>query len=298
MNSREKGFLLLTSMLGDPQRRPLSAPQLRTLAKRALLLGSSPPDSELCPADLVALGYGKAMAQRIVDLLADVPVLEYYLERGKQLDCVPVTRISAGYPVILRKRLGLESPGCLWAKGDISLLEKPALALVGSRELQEENRRFAETAGYQAARQGYVLVSGNARGADRTAQEACLEAGGRVICVVADALAQHESRERVLYLSEDCFDADFSAQRALSRNRVIHCLGHWTFVAQAGYQKGGSWDGCEKNLRHGWSPVCCFADGSRAALALTDMGAEPVTADSLGDFGRLAAPEKSLFDMV
>ena len=124
MNSREKGFLLLTSMLGDPQRRPLSAPQLRTLAKRALLLGSSPPDSELCPADLVALGYGKTMAQRIVDLLADVPVLEYYLERGKQLDCVPVTRVSADYPVILRKRLGLESPGCLWAKGDISLLEK------------------------------------------------------------------------------------------------------------------------------------------------------------------------------
>ena len=122
MNSREKGFLLLTSMLGDPQRRPLSAPQLRTLAKRALLLGSSPPDSELCPADLVALGYGKTMAQRIVDLLADVPVLEYYLERGKQLDCVPVTRVSADYPVILRKRLGLESPGCLWAKADISLL--------------------------------------------------------------------------------------------------------------------------------------------------------------------------------
>ena len=105
MNSREKGFLLLTSMLGDPQRRPLSAPQLRTLAKRALLLGSSPPDSELCPADLVALGYGKAMAQRIVDLLADVPVLEYYLERGKQLDCVPVTRVSSDYPVILRKRI-------------------------------------------------------------------------------------------------------------------------------------------------------------------------------------------------
>ena len=297
MNPREKGFLLLTSQLGDPQRRPLTAPQLRTLAKRAAALHSAEQDAELRTDDLVALGYGKAMARRIVDLLADTQLLEYYLQQGKKHNCVPVTRVSEGYPLILRKRLGLDSPGCLWAKGDITLLEKAAVALVGSRDLRDENHRFAREVGYQAARQGYVLVSGNARGADRTAQEACLEAGGSVICVVADELCNHSLNERMLYLSEENFDAAFSSQRALSRNRVIHCLGHWTFVAQAGYQKGGSWDGCAKNLRHGWSPVCCFADGSQAALALADMGAEPVTVNALSDFARLAAPEKSLFDM-
>lgn len=298
MNPREKGFLLLTSALGDPHRRPLSVSQLRTLAKRAAQLQPLEPDAELTPEHLTSLGYGKTMAQRIVDLLGDVQLLEYYLELGKKYHCVPVTRVSDAYPLILRKRLGLDSPGCLWAKGDLSLLEKPALALVGSRQLQDENRRFAREVGRQAARQGYVLVSGNARGADRTAQDACLEAGGNVISVVADALSAQENGEGILYLSEDCFDAPFSAQRALSRNRVIHCLGHWTFVAQASFQKGGSWDGCEKNLRHGWSPVCCFADGSQAASTLADMGAEHVTVEALADFSRLAAPEKSLFDMI
>lgn len=298
MNPREKGFLLLTSALGDPQRRPLTAPQLRSLAKRAAHLQPSEPDPELTSEDLIGLGYGKSMAQRIVDLLSDGQLLEYYLEQGKKHHCVPLTRVSVGYPLILRKRLGLDSPGCLWAKGDVSLLERPAVALVGSRELRDENRRFAAEVGRQAALQGYVLVSGNARGADRTAQETCLANGGSVISVVADELSAHETREDILYLSEDCYDAAFSAQRALSRNRVIHCLGHWTFVAQAELQRGGSWDGCEKNLRHGWSPVCCFADGSQAANSLVNMGAEAVTEEELAEFSQLAAPEKSLFDMI
>lgn len=298
MNPREEGFLLLTSALGDAQRRPLTTAQLRELAKRAGMAQTPDEERELDVQDLLSMGYSREMAQRIVSLLGDTQLLERYLHRGARNGCVPITRVSESYPLILRKRLGLDSPGCLWAKGDITLLEKPAVALVGSRDLWEENRRFAMEVGYQAARQGYVLVSGNARGADRTAQEACLDAGGCVISVVADELTGHEPGERMLYLSEDAFDGAFSSQRALSRNRVIHCLGHWTFVAQSAFQKGGSWDGCEKNLRHGWSPVCCFADGSQAADALADMGAELVSVDVLGDFARLSAPEKSLFDMI
>lgn len=298
MNSREKGFLLLTGSLGDPHRRPLTTAQLRELAKRAGVMQLEEANVELKPDDLIRLGYSREMAGRIVSLLEDTSLLEHYLRRGLTQGCVPITRVSANYPLILRKRLGLESPGCLWAKGDISLLERPAVALVGSRDLLERNRRFAEEVGYQAARQGYVLVSGNARGADRAAQEACLRAGGSVISVVADELTGHEPGERTVYLSEEGYDREFSTQRALSRNRVIHCLGHWTFVAQASYRKGGSWDGCEKNLHRGWSPVCCFDDGSAAANALLDMGAEPVGIEMLSDFSVLSAPEKSLFDMI
>ena len=106
--------------------------------------------------------------------------------------------------------------------------------MVGSRELGEENRIFAENVGRQAALQGYVLVSGNAKGADSTAQESCLTGGGSVICVVADELEKHPVQKNVLYLSEDGFDMVFSPYRALQRNRIIHSLGSCTFVAQSG----------------------------------------------------------------
>jgi predicted Rossmann fold nucleotide-binding protein DprA/Smf involved in DNA uptake len=98
-----------------------------------------------------------------------------------------------------------------------------------------------------------------------------------------------------LYLCEDAFDAPFSAQRALSRNRVIHSLGQMTFVAQCGYQQGGTWDGMVKNLRFGWSNVYCLADGSPASHLLTEMGAQTIEQTQLTDFASLPKPVAGFF---
>lgn len=287
MTGAEQGFLLLTSHLGDPARPVLTVSQFRTLADRMLRRQPASEERDLQLQDLLSLGYGREMADRILRLLRDESLLHHYISRGKRLDCVPVTRVTDGYPLILRQRLGQDSPGTLWGKGDLSLLNHPAISLVGSRELCPENHAFAQAVGRYAAGQGLVLVSGNARGADRTAQEACLEAGGRVISIVADELWKHPLRERILYLSEEDYDSPFTAQRALSRNRCIHTLGRLVFVAQSGYEKGGTWDGTAKNLRFGWSPVVCFRDGSAASLELEQMGAYLIDADHLEDFSVL-----------
>ena len=295
MRPLEQGFLLLTSHLGDPDRRVLSAAQLRVLADRMRNADICEEDRELSAKDLTALGYSREMAARILSLLEEEELLAHYGNRGARLDCVPVTRVSEGYPLLLRQRLGLDSPGCLWAKGDLKILNTPAIALVGSRELRPENRAFAEAVGYHAAMQGLTLVSGNARGADRTAQEACLRAGGRVISIVADELAKQPKTRNVLYLSEDGYDEKFSAQRALSRNRCIHALGQLVFVAQSDLHKGGTWDGTVKNLRFGWSTVACFRDGSGASKQLEQMGAYLIGAEELRDFSALAKLDMKLF---
>ena len=297
MNAREKGFLLLTSHLGNPDRKNLTTAQLRILADRVQNASVSAQDRELKEEDLTALGYSREMARRIGSLLEEEELLKHYLSRGQRLGCTPITRVNSGYPLLLRQRLGLDSPGCLWAKGDLSILHTPAIALVGSRELREENRRFAEEVGYQAAMQGLTLVSGNARGADRAAQESCLAAGGRVVSIVADELSAHQERRNVLYLSEEDYDEPFSAQRALRRNRCIHALGRLVFVAQSDLGKGGTWDGCAKNLRFGWSPVACFRDGSEAMAQLEQMGAYLVGNEDLADLCILQQEERSLFDL-
>ena len=227
-------------------------------------------------------------------LLGQEEQLHWYLRRGR--DCVPITRVSDGYPLLLRKKLGAEAPGCLWAKGDIALLERPAVALVGSRALQPENAAFARKVGQEAAKQGYVLVSGNAKGADITAQEACLKAGGQVISIVADSLQKQQLRENILYLSLDDFDQDFSAQRALHRNHVIHTMAALTIAAQCTLGKGGTWDGILANLKCGWNPVCIFADGSEAAADLQNRGVQTVTAKDLQDLPELAAQNPNFFN--
>ena len=281
MTARDRGFLLLAGYLGDPERRPLSVAQFRELTLRARTMKMPEADRELTVEDLLHIGCDRAAARRIANLLAQEEQLAWYLEKGRRMDCVPITRVSGGYPERLRKRLGLDAPGVLWAKGDSSFLELPGVALVGSRELNSENKKFAREVGKQAALQGLVLISGDARGADRTAQESCLEHGGKIISVVADALEKCPLQRNVLYISEDGFDLGFSAQRALQRNRVIHSLARKTFVAQCKLGKGGTWDGTRKNLRFGWSPVFCFADGSEASLELERMGAVGITPDDL-----------------
>ena len=296
MTGPERGFLLLTSRLGDPERKTLTTAQLRTLGRRMQNAPKPAEDRDLEEKDLLVLGYDESMARRIVTLLGEEDRLDWYLNRSKRADCLPITRISPGYPRRLEEKLGLDAPGCLWARGDVSILSMPMVSLVGSRDIREENRRFAEEAGRQAALQGFALVSGNARGADRTAQEACLEAGGWVVSILADELEKHSPRQRMLLLSEDSFDEPFSAQRALSRNRCIHALGEATLVAQAGYQQGGTWDGTVKNLRFRWSPVRCFDDHSPAAILLEQMGAECVGREDLSDLDKLTKnKEISLF---
>ena len=288
MTGPDQGFLLLTSQLGDPDRKPLTVAQFRNLAKRTQEAEREVTARELEITDLLKLGYDLPMAERIFGLLSSTNQLREYLRRAESCDCYPITRLNPVYPLAVRRKLGLDSPGVLWAKGDITLLGRPAIAVIGSRDLKDENRRFAEEAGQQIAKQGYVLVSGNARGADKIAQNACLAAGGRVISVVADSLQKQPLSGNVLYLSLDDFDQDFSAQRALHRNHVIHSMASAVIAAQCTLEKGGTWDGILANLRHGWNPVCIFDDGSDAVAQLQNRGALPIQTEELKNLPILA----------
>ncbi len=290
------GFALLGSHLGDPDRKILTAPQIRTLTERMTLFGDSGRQGELEMGDLAALGFGEELSRRIISLLKEQDSLEAYLKEGRRQGCCLLTRGEERYPALLRKRLGGESPCCLFYKGDASILKRPAISLVGSRDLNPANEAFAREAGRQAAEHGLTLVSGNARGADRCAQQACLEAGGTVISVVADELWKKEEDPRILYLSQEDFDAPFSAQRALSRNRVIHALGYMTLVAQCSLETGGTWSGTVQNLRHGWSLVVCFRDGSPASQELQNQGAYLMGIEELSHLTDIRSPQLSLFD--
>ena len=267
---------MLTSRLGDPHRRPLTVAQLRELERCVRRSERPTQDRDLQPDDLIRLGCSYETAHKVISLLEDRSLLHSYIERGRTNGCAPLSRITCGYPMKLHQCLGTEAPGSIWYKGDITLLDRPAIALVGSRDLQPDNALFAKRVGELAAKYHLTLISGNARGADTLAQESCLRAGGNVICVVADSLLRKSACKKILYVSEDGFDLPFSAQRALSRNRLIHSMAGVTFVAQCNNCTGGTWDGTNRNLKAGWSPVYCLPDGTAGVVKLYQMGAKLV----------------------
>lgn len=289
------GFLLLSSHLGNPDRKPLTTAQLRVLARRVMDCGPFSGET-LTEKTLLELGFSPQSAQHILALLEDQALLERYLQKAKARRCIPIQRGDGRYPLAVRKKLGLDSPGCLWAKGELALLDRPKVAAVGCRVLRPENRDFAYEVGRQAARQGFVLVSGNAPGVDQAAQAGCLDAGGQVISVVADALHSHLEQPSILYLSEEDYDMPFSPLRALRRNRVIHTLGQVVLVAQSRPGKGGTWNGTALNLQNRWTPVRVLDDGSEGAQALAQLGAQPIRAAELRDLTLLSRGEPNFLE--
>ena len=281
MTAAERGFLLLCAELGDGQ-KPLTPAQLRTLRTRVLERGAEAgdPDRPLTEADLQGLGYDAAFSGQICGLLNREAALDRYLAIAEERGIRPLTRVSPDYPARLR-RLGDGAPAVLFSRGDRALLKMPAVALAGSRELTPAGTAFARRVGELAAKEGYALVSGNARGADRTAQEACLAAGGAVIAVLPAELDGHRPEtERVLYLCLTGWHLPITPYRALERNRIIHALGEKTFAAQS-HLSGGTWSGSEENLRRGWSPLFVNADGGEGCAALAAMGATAVSLKEL-----------------
>lgn len=295
MTAAEEGVLLLCCSLGDPESQPLTMAQFRELGLR-VRASQLPGDGlrELRRSDLTALGYDEEQVARILGLLDRGARLRSYLRAAEARDIYPVTRLSPDYPLRVSARQKLSSPPVLFCKGDRSLFQPASVAVVGSRKLYPENEAFAAEAGRRAAAEDLILVSGGAEGADRTAQAACLGAGGRAVIFVPDRLTDHPADSRVLWCSEDGWDLPFTPIRALRRNALIHMQGDRALAAQCTYGSGGTWHGCLENLKHGWSPLYVFADGSQGANALIERGATAV--ERLETIQALRPDQKSLFD--
>ena len=258
----------------------LSLAQARELSRRARAagIGEEDPFRDVTVKDVRRLGYSEYEAGHIVSLLGRERQLDGYLLAAEKAGVTVITRLDNRFPRKLREQLGARCPAALFCRGDLRLLQRPCISVVGSRHLASPGAQFAAQAGRLAAKEGFTLCSGDAMGADRTAQEACLRGGGSVLIFPATELVYCPARENVLYAAEGGFELGFSAQRALGRNRFIHAMGEKTLVAQTSFGKGGTWNGSLDNLQHEYSPLFVFDDGSEGARALCSRGATPVQA--------------------
>lgn len=99
----------------------------------------------------------------------------------------------------------------VYARGGLSLNEaQPAVAIVGARAATPAGLDAAAAIARQMVKAGYAIVSGGARGIDRAAHRAALEAGGKTVVVLA-----HKNDEDGSWL-RDHFAAAFDRVVAVS----------------------------------------------------------------------------------
>ncbi len=105
---------------------------------------------------------------------------------------------DAGFPARLRSIPN--PPVVLFARGDLTLLDRPAVAIVGSRDHSAYGRHAAQWIAAAAGRAGLVVVSGMARGLDAVAHHAVLDAGGTAIGVLGNGIGVvYPAENRELY---------------------------------------------------------------------------------------------------
>ena len=89
-------------------------------------------------------------------------------------------------------------PEVLFIRGKSSILRDPAVGIVGSRESSTEGEGLASRMAARLAEEGWVTVSGLARGIDGAAHRGALEGGGKTIAVLGcgvDVLYPDENRD-------------------------------------------------------------------------------------------------------
>ncbi len=271
MRRPELLMLLLCCPLGR-RIKPLSNQEYHRFAQciyqNSSLLGKEPMTVPL----LLRLGCSQEEARRIEGLLYSERPAQAYLRARPEVNVLP--RLSADYPAALRRLP--DPPAALFTLGDPSLLSMPKISLVGNRRISEQGYDFAQKVGILAAQRGFALVSGNAIGADRIAQQACLQAGGKVISFLPGSLPPR-AEANILYCSDEGYDCSFSSTRALRRNHYIHAIGDLTFLAQCRETRGGTWDGALYNLQHKLSPLWILPDGSPGSEELIFRGVHPLS---------------------
>ncbi len=151
---------------------------------------------------------------------------------------------EAGYPVALAALP--DAPPLLSAIGDLGLLCRQTLAIVGAREASLAGRRFAAEMAAALGAAGFVVVSGLARGIDTAAHEAALATG--TIAVLAGGIDQvyppqnaglHEQiAARGLLLAEQALGAPPLARAFPRRNRIVSGLSAGVLVIEAAARSG------------------------------------------------------------
>jgi DNA processing protein len=171
-------------------------------------------------------------------------VVHAELKSGRLAGATLIDTATLLYPPQLRDLS--DAPPFLWAIGDISLLQRPAISMVGARNASSLGTRMAKSLAAELGQLGYVIVSGLARGVDAAAHLAALDTG--TIAVQAggvDIMYPAENTElalniaaKGLRLSEMPMGLQPMARHFPKRNRIISGLAQATVIVEAAAKSG------------------------------------------------------------
>lgn len=210
-------------------------------------------------------------------------MVEELLDQG--FDIIPVT--SQEYSPTLKSNLKYSSPIVLYTKGNKQILHEKSIAIVGSRNANENSLKFTDNVAKKASIEYKVVVSGFAKGVDKQALDSALAYKGQSIIVLPQGITTFSSGIKkyykqivggdVLVLSTFHPKLPWSVDLAMARNSIIYGLASEIYAAQSD-DKGGTWSGVTEGLKKGRKVYVRVPEKKEkcANKILISMGAAPV----------------------
>ena len=159
MEEERLGWMALTLTPGMGPTRIARA--VARLGKAARVFGAS-------LTELEGTGMPAAAAQFCADGRARSAAVDE-MRRVEEAGGLVVTPAEEVYPDRLREIY--DPPTVLWVRGDVALLSRPGIAVVGTRQPSPYGSGMAEMLSRDLAARGLVILSGMARGVDTSAHK-------------------------------------------------------------------------------------------------------------------------------
>lgn len=156
-----------------------------------------------------------------------------------------ITIFDDAYPMELRALR--HPPWVLFYRGDITLLNRPKITVVGARKASAYGLEMTETC-VRALAQSFALVSGLALGVDACVHRTAIENGALTIGVIGSGLDHvypvanfrlyDEMKKKHLILSEYPAGTGVRKEHFPWRNRILAALGQEVIVTEAAERSG------------------------------------------------------------
>jgi DNA processing protein len=143
-------------------------------------LGAAERVFEASLTELEGLGMPAQSAQFVFEGKARA-IAEDEMRRTLEVGGSVLTPEDEAYPERLREIY--DPPAVLWIRGNVELLARPGIAVVGTRQPSPYGAGMAELLSRDLANRRLVILSGMARGVDTAAHKGAIEAGGKTIAV-------------------------------------------------------------------------------------------------------------------
>jgi len=191
---------------------------------------------------------GNAEANHILNRYHSEIAMDTLCERIEKKDVLPLFQGDAAYPAML----GCinDPPYVLYGMGDVAVLNRPSIAVVGTRYPSAYGRNMARAIAFGLCEAGACVVSGMARGIDGCAHEGAIDAKGPTVAVLGSGVNVPYPLENIgIYrkiadglgcvVSEFPLDSTPQTYHFPHRNRVISGLSHAVVFVEGRVKSGG-----------------------------------------------------------